>query len=145
LLRQYIDCRGLVSREIIFSAPGSNSSLIKPDIALDLYMWAIYYLCMKTEYPECAEFDWDEGNRDKNLKHAVQNWECEQIFFNEPLVVLDDPKHSIAEDRLAAFGRTDNGRMLVVIYTMRNQKIRVISARDMNKKERQFYENTIQD
>lgn len=99
---------------------------------------------MKTEYPEFSGFDWDEGNRGKNLRHAVQDWECEQIFFNEPLVVLGDPKHSLAEDRFAAFGQTDSGRMLVVIYTIRNQKIRVISARDMNKKERQFYENTTQ-
>ncbi len=100
---------------------------------------------MKTEYPEVSGFDWDDGNRNKNLKHAVQNWECEQIFFNEPLVVLDDPKHSLAEDRFAAFGRTDSGRLLVVIYTLRSQRIRVISARDMNKKELQFYENTTQD
>jgi hypothetical protein len=102
---------------------------------------------MKTEYPdpEFSGFDWDAGNRDKNLKHAVQNWECEQIFFNEPLVVLADPKHSLAEDRFAAFGRTDSGRLLVVIYAMRDQRARVISARDMNRKEHQFYENASQD
>lgn len=95
---------------------------------------------MMKEYPEISGFDWDEGNKDKNLAHGVQNWECEQIFFNEPLVVLNDPKHSIAEDRSAAFGRTEGGRRLVVIFTMRRSKVRVISARDMNKKERQFYE-----
>jgi uncharacterized DUF497 family protein len=53
----------------------------------------------------------------------VQNWECEQLFFNKPLTILDDPKHSVAEDRLAAFGRTDAGRQLVVICTIRNQRI----------------------
>ena len=95
---------------------------------------------MDKEYPEFKGFEWDDGNRDKNLKHGVENWECEQMFFNEPLIVLDDPKHSIAERRFAAFGRTDKGRLLVVIYTMRKDKLRVISARDMNKKERLYYE-----
>jgi uncharacterized DUF497 family protein len=92
-------------------------------------------------YPGVTGFDWDKVNIDKNLNHGVQNWECEQVFFNEPLVVLDDPKHSIAEERSAAFGRTDGGRRLVVIFTMRGSKIRVISARDMNRKERRFYED----
>lgn len=86
-------------------------------------------------------FDWDEGNQDKNwIKHQVSRWECEQIFFNQPLVVLDDYKHSDSETRFAAFGKTDHNRLLVVIFTIRNQLIRVISARDMNKKERKFYE-----
>jgi len=96
---------------------------------------------MRKAYPEMGGFDWDEGNRDKNLNHGVQNWECEQVFFNEPLIILNDPKHSIAEERSAAFGRTEGGRRLVVIFTMRGSKVRVISARDMNKKERQFYED----
>ncbi|MBW7908870.1 MAG: BrnT family toxin, partial [Kiritimatiellae bacterium] len=93
------------------------------------------------EHPEFSGFDWNEGNRNKNQKHGVQAWECEQVFFNRPLVILADPIHSIAEDRFAAFGCTDAGRPLVIIYTMRKEKIRVISARDMNRKERQFYEN----
>jgi len=96
---------------------------------------------MTAEYAGISGFDWDAGNRDKNLKHDVQGWECEQVFFNEPLVVLDDPRHSVTEDRYAAFGQTDAGRRLVIVYTMRKEKIRVISARDMDKKERQFYEN----
>jgi len=96
---------------------------------------------MTSDYPEFDGFDWDEGNRDKNLKHAVHSWECEQIFFNEPLIILDDPIHSVAEDRSAAFGKTYSGRQLVIIYTMRGPMIRVISARDMNKKERRYYEN----
>jgi uncharacterized DUF497 family protein len=61
------------------------------------------------------------------------------------LTILDDPKHSAAEDRFAAFGRTDAGRLLVVIYTICGRRIRVISARDMNKKERLFHENQAQD
>jgi uncharacterized DUF497 family protein len=86
-------------------------------------------------------FQWDRGNTNKNLvKHNVQNWECEQVFFNRPLLVLEDPGHSVAERRWAAFGKTDSGRLLVVIFTNRGNLLRVISARDMNSKERIFYE-----
>lgn len=95
---------------------------------------------MTTERPDFTGFEWDDGNRDKNLKHKVNNWECEQIFFNQPLFILEDPKHSVAENRQAAFGQTDAERKLVIIYTLREKRIRVISARDMNKKERAFYE-----
>ena len=93
------------------------------------------------EYDSFAGVDWDDSNRNKNLKHNVQNRECEQVFFNNPIIILNDPKHSITEDRFAAFGKTDRGRRLVVIYTKRGSKIRVISARGMNRKEKQFYEN----
>jgi uncharacterized protein len=85
-------------------------------------------------------FQWDRGNIDKNLiKHAVENWECEQVFFNRPLFVFDDPGHSVVEKRLAVLGKTDAERYLVVIFTQRGQLIRIISARDMNKRERAFY------
>jgi hypothetical protein len=90
--------------------------------------------------PLFLDFDWDQGNLDKNwLKHHVNHWECEQVFFNEPLIILDDFKHSILEKRWVALGMTDRGRLLVIIFTQRNHHIRVISARDMNKKERAFY------
>ena len=86
-------------------------------------------------------FQWDKGNRNKNLiKHHVEDLESEQVFFNEPLIILDDPRHSVAEKRYAAFGRTDAGRLLVVVFTKRGELLRVISARDMNRKERKFYE-----
>lgn len=97
---------------------------------------------MTGEFLEFSGFDWDAGNKEKNLKHGVHASECEQVFFNEPLVILDDPKHSVAEDRSAAFGQTDLGRMLVVVYTPRGSLIRIISARDMNRREREFYEHT---
>ena len=97
---------------------------------------------MTGEFLEFSGFDWDAGNKEKNLKHGVHASECEQVFFNEPLVILDDPKHSVAEDRFAAFGQTDLGRMLVVVYTPRGSLIRIISARDMNRREREFYEHT---
>jgi uncharacterized DUF497 family protein len=97
---------------------------------------------MKDNLAGAAGFQWDKGNAEKSLTaHQVENWECEQVFFNEPLVILDDPGHSHGEKRWAAFGITDAGRSLVVIFTMRGQLLRVISAGDTNKKERGFYEN----
>jgi uncharacterized DUF497 family protein len=78
-------------------------------------------------------FQWDRGNSNKNLnKHNVQNWEFEQVFFNTPLLILEDPEHSVGEKRWAGFGKTDAGRLLVVIFTKRGNLVRVISARDMN-------------
>ena len=97
---------------------------------------------MIDEFEKFIGFQWDEGNIDKNLlKHQVQNWECEQIFFNEPLIILDDPKHSLLEKRWAAFGQTDVGRFFTIIFTKRGKLLRIISARDLNGKERKFYEN----
>ena len=88
-----------------------------------------------------VSFQWNQGNSDKNLlKHNVHNWECEQVFFNKPLLVLDDPVHSAAEKRWAGFGKADSGRLLAVIFTKRGNLLRVISARDMNSKEKKFYE-----
>jgi len=89
----------------------------------------------------CTGFQWDKDNIEKNwLKHKVSPIESEQIFFNEPLIILDDPKHTISEKRFAAFGCTDAGRLLAVIFTKRGKLLRVISARDMNRRERKFYE-----
>ena len=96
---------------------------------------------MEIELETFAGFQWDQGNSSKNLlKHHVEDWECEQIFFNEPLLILDDPQHSLVEKRWAAFGRTDGGRLLVVIFTKRGKLLRVIAARQMNRKEMTFYE-----
>ena len=87
-------------------------------------------------------FDWDDGNLLKNWeKHGVTHLEAEQVFFNEPLIVVDDEKHSQAESRWYGLGSTDGLRLLMVVFTIRNHKIRVISARDMNRKERRVYEN----
>ena len=91
-------------------------------------------------FEQFSGFQWDKGNIDKNLiKHNVENWECEQVFFNRPLLVLEDPTHSVSEERWAAFGKTDTDRFLVVIFTKRNDLIRIISARDTNNRERKFY------
>lgn len=89
---------------------------------------------------KCNGFLWDSHNADKIWhKHRVSLPECEQIFFNLPLVVADDIKHSEHENRFYALGQTDTERLLFVVFTVRNNKIRVISARDMNRKERKVY------
>jgi uncharacterized DUF497 family protein len=88
-------------------------------------------------------FDWDDGNRRKSVdKHGVSQPEAEQVFFNEPLIVAEDPRHSLAKPRFHALGRTDDGRRLHVTFTLRGAGtlIRVISARDMHRKERAVYE-----
>lgn len=89
-------------------------------------------------------FDWDDGNARKNDKHGVSTAEAEQIFFNEPLLLIVDTKHSQSESRFHALGQTDEGRTLHITFTLRKagEKIRVISARDMHKKERTIYEQT---
>ena len=84
--------------------------------------------------------EWDNGNEQKNTKHGVTPAEAEQVFLNEPIVVLDDLKHSDAEPRFHALGQTSDGRRLHVTFTIRTNRIRVISARDMHRKERAIYE-----
>lgn len=88
-------------------------------------------------------FDWDEGNARKNEKHGVTRSEAEQIFFNEPLFITPDEEHSQSERRYRAFGKTSSERLLTVIFTFRKDKtlLRVISARNMNARERKLYEH----
>ena len=87
-------------------------------------------------------FNWDDGNARKNEKHGVSMAEAEQIFFNLPLLLLEDVMHSQREPRIHALGRTDDGRALHVTFTLRQSAllIRVISARDMHRKERAIYD-----
>ncbi len=86
-------------------------------------------------------FDWDVGNRDKNLKkHHVSTGECEEVFFNLPLLLEEDPGHSQVEPRFLALGQTNARRLLFIAFTVREEKIRIISARDMSQKERDYYE-----
>jgi uncharacterized protein len=87
-------------------------------------------------------FDWDEGNARKSEKHGVSQSEGEQMFFDARLLVVADPDHSIDEPRYHALGATLDGRRLHVTFTLRGDatRIRVISARDMHRKERQIYE-----
>ena len=95
---------------------------------------------MKHLLKDCTGFDWDEGNSEKNWKnHQVTRIESEQVFFNLPIVLGDDKKHSQDEKRFYLLGRTEFNRLLFVVFTIRNNHIRIISARDMNKKERSIY------
>lgn len=97
---------------------------------------AFYSLLLK-----CEGFDWDKGNILKNWeRHEVEALECEQVFFNQPLFIAEDEGHSVAESRFYGLGQTDQGRLLFVVFTIRNNLIRVISARDMNRKERKVYQ-----
>ena len=88
-------------------------------------------------------FDWDDGNARISVeKHDVSQSEAEQVFFNQPLLILDDKKHSSKEWRYHALGSTDGGRLLHITFTLRlsDTLLRVISARDMHRKERATYE-----
>ncbi len=100
---------------------------------------------IKNEYgrilKEVSGFEWDAGNKEKSImKHEVSNEECEQVFFDKNGLTFNDILHSGSEERLRIVGKTKNNRLLFVVYTKRLDKIRVISARDVNKKERIFYE-----
>lgn len=89
---------------------------------------------------KCVGFEWDDGNRGKNWQsHRVSDAECEEIFFNQPLVASTDSKHSKNEPRYFSLGQTDVGRLLFVAFTLRNNHIRVISARDMTPSETRKY------
>ena len=92
----------------------------------------------------CEGFHWDKGNSEKNwVKHKVKRIECEEIFFNLPLAISDDEKHTNTEKRFYALGKTKSERFLFISFTIRNNLIRVISARGMNRKERKTYEENL--
>jgi uncharacterized DUF497 family protein len=97
-------------------------------------------------FPASIGFEWDEGNSMKNEKHSVSNEEAEQVFFNEPLLLLDDPAHSASEMRWHALGHTHEQRLLKVAFTLRDGgvRVRIISARPMHLKERKIYEQETQ-
>jgi len=95
---------------------------------------------------KCTGFEWDDHNSEKNrVKHGVTPSECEQIFFNRPIIAGDDQRHSKVETRFYVLGQTDSGRMLFLVFTVRNDRIRVISARNMSKKERRIYQKYEED
>jgi len=90
---------------------------------------------------ECVGFDWDDANIDKNWRsHRVAWWECEEVFFNRPRPIFEDVPHSKVEKRLYVLGQTNAGRWLFVSFTIRQDLIRPISARDMNARERKAYD-----
>ena len=90
----------------------------------------------------CIGFDWDDANAHKNWeRHRVTPEEAEDVFFNEPLVVRGDVRHSKQEERCYALGQTGAGRYLFVASTLRGSLARVVSVRDMNRRERGAYAN----
>jgi len=87
-----------------------------------------------------AGFDWDRGNDQKSwARHGVTQAEAEEVFFNRPILIADDAKHSVRERRYALLGRTNAERLLSVVFTVRRDHVRVISARSMSRKERTQY------
>jgi len=95
------------------------------------------------DFDHITGFQWDIGNAYKsNEKHVVSQGEAEEIFFNQPLLIAGDEKHSLEERRYLALGITLVGRLLSVVFTLRKQAtlIRLVSARPMSRKERAFYE-----
>ena len=96
--------------------------------------------------PSVLSFEWDKGNEQKNwLKHKVTGEEAEEVFEDEKRLILEDTKHSEKETRFILFGKTEKGRMLFIIYTLRNENttVRIISARDADRKEVALYEKAI--
>lgn len=86
-------------------------------------------------------FEWDSSNRGKNFKgHRVTDQECEEAFFDPQKGILRDTLHSGREERFLLLGKTKMGRVLFLVFTARGDKIRVISARDINKREKHLYE-----
>ena len=95
--------------------------------------------------PEPLTFVWDPGNKEKNwIKHHVTTEEAEDTFYDDKRLLLNDIKHSDdIEERYILFGKTDKGRMLFIVFTIRKNNVRVISARDAHRKEVAFYEKAI--
>jgi len=100
------------------------------------------------DWTKTTGFEWDHGNSRKNeTKHDVSQSEAEQIFFNQPILILEDSKHSQSESRYHALGITDMTRLLHITFTLRHSGslIRIISARNMHRKERTVYEQAKKD
>jgi len=92
-------------------------------------------------FESCTGFDWDEANAIKNWeKHRVTPEEAEDVFFHDPFIVRSDPAHSKRERRYWALGKTSHDRRLFVAFTIRRTRIRIISARDMSRRESEVYE-----
>lgn len=89
---------------------------------------------------ELVEFIWDKRNIDKSwIKHKVTNQECEEAFFDKNKKIYKDKLHSLKEDRFILLGKTKKGRLLYIVFTVRRKRVRIISARGINRKERRLY------
>ncbi len=122
-----------------------SKTLVSHDFqAVSRYVYYGYIHSIVAVYDDladCVGFEWDDGNQDKNWrKHGVTDSECEQVFFNEPFIALEDVAHSRSEPRLYALGQSDAGRLLFVVFTIRDKLVRVISARDMTRRETRRYQ-----
>ena len=92
-------------------------------------------------FHETIDFEWDSGNKQKNwLKHKVTSKEAEEAFSDKIAVVFSDIRHSENEERYVLIGKTRQERIVFIVFTFRGEKIRIISARDANKKEVSNYE-----
>ena len=92
------------------------------------------------EFKQPVQYDWDKGNIVKNLlKHGVTTVECEEVFGDDNKVVFADVKHSQREKQHIIIGKTKYSRLLYVVFTIRRKNVRVISARDLNRKEAHYY------
>ncbi len=92
---------------------------------------------------DAVEFEWDKGNIGKNIKHKVEDKESEEIFFDKKRFIFRDKIHSRNEERFRIIGKTKRKRLLFVVFTIRRRKVRIISARDINKKEVKLYEEKV--
>lgn len=96
---------------------------------------------MERILPKPITFDWDKGNVGKNwIKHGVTDQESEEPFFDPRRKIFKDQIHSGREERFAVIGKTKQERLLITTFTVRQSRIRVISSRDVNKKEKPLYE-----
>lgn len=107
-----------------------------------MYMFKIYIgMDVWERLASATGFEWDKGNTLKNWeKHQVSPFECEQLFFNRPLIVHISEVR-IEEERYYCLGKADSGKLLFLVFTMRAERIRVISARPMSRGERKVYES----
>ncbi|MBD0363193.1 MAG: BrnT family toxin [Coleofasciculus sp. C3-bin4] len=89
-------------------------------------------------------FEWDEEKARTNLKkHGVSFAEATTVFGDSFAVTIDDPLHSIDEERFVTIGYSEAQRLLVVVHTDRGDNIRIISARTATRRERQTYEQDV--
>lgn len=94
---------------------------------------------MRLDLSKLEGFEWDEGNLEHIKKHHVSAKDCEEVFFNKPFLLSIDKAHSDIEERFQVLGLTDSKRLVFLVFTIRNNRIRVVSARDQNKREQQKF------
>lgn len=98
-------------------------------------------ICTVTDLSKITGFEWDKWNVDKSYqKHGITPREAEEVFVDKYLFFQDDIKHSKEEGRFIGIGKSNDNRTLFTVFTKRDNKIRIISARLANKKERRLYE-----